>query len=59
VHLASRILDKAGDGEILVSNTVKDLVVGSGIEFIQRGEASLKGIPGTWQLFAVGETAAS
>jgi pimeloyl-ACP methyl ester carboxylesterase/class 3 adenylate cyclase len=59
IHLASRILGEAGDGEILVSNTVKDLVVGSGIEFIRRGEASLRGIPGTWQLFLVDEAAAS
>jgi class 3 adenylate cyclase len=59
VHLASRILDQAGDGEILVSNTVKDLVVGSGIAFNHHSEASLKGIPGTWQLFAVDEATAS
>jgi len=53
VHLVSRILDMAGDDEILVSRTVKDLVVGSGLAFSQRQDTSLKGIPGTWQLFAV------
>ncbi len=53
VHLASRILGKAGTGEILVSNTVKDLVVGSGLDFEERSEESLKGIPGRWRLFAV------
>jgi hypothetical protein len=38
---------------VLVSNTVKDLVAGSGIAFTDRGEVELKGVPGTWQLFAV------
>lgn len=37
-----------------MSGTVKDLVVGSGIEFDDRGEHELKGVPGTWRLFAVG-----
>jgi hypothetical protein len=39
--------------EVLVSNTVKDLVVGSGIEFAERGEEELHGVPGSWKLFAV------
>ena len=43
-----------GAGEVLVSSTVKDLVVGSGIEFEDRGEHELKGVPGEWRLFAVG-----
>jgi class 3 adenylate cyclase len=43
----------AAGGEVLVSRTVKDLVVGSGIEFEQRGAHELKGVPGTWELFAV------
>ena len=38
--------------EVLVSRTVVDLVVGSGIEFADRGEHQLKGVPGTWRLFA-------
>jgi class 3 adenylate cyclase len=56
VHLAARILDEAAAGEILVSSTVTDLVVGSGLEFVARGERSLKGIPGSWRLFAVGNS---
>jgi class 3 adenylate cyclase len=59
IHIASRILGEAGDEEILVSNTVKDLVVGSGIAFNAHSEASLKGVPGTWQLFVVDEATAS
>jgi hypothetical protein len=43
----------AGPGEIVVSSTVKDLVVGSGIEFEDRGHHEFKGVPGTWNLFAV------
>ena len=43
----------AGPSEVLVSRTVTDLVAGSGIEFEDRGEHELKGIDGTWQLFAV------
>jgi hypothetical protein len=38
---------------VLVSSTVKDLVAGSGIQFDDRGEHALKGVPGTWKLFAV------
>jgi hypothetical protein len=43
----------AGPGEVLVSGTVKDLVVGSGIEFDERGEHELRGVPGSRKLFAV------
>jgi class 3 adenylate cyclase len=53
VHIAARVGAVAGPGEVLVSGTVKDLVVGSGIEFDERGERQLKGVPGTWRLFAV------
>jgi class 3 adenylate cyclase len=42
----------AGPGEILVSGTVKDLVIGSEIAFVDCGERELKGVPGTWKLFA-------
>ena len=42
----------AEPGEILVSRTVKDLIVGSGIEFSERGTHTLKGVPDAWQLFA-------
>jgi class 3 adenylate cyclase len=53
VHLAARVSALAGPGEVLVSSTVKDLVVGSGIEFEDRGTHALKGVPGEWRLFAV------
>jgi class 3 adenylate cyclase len=53
VHIAARVCALAVSQEILVSSTVKDLVVGSGIEFIERGEHELKGVPGTWKVFAV------
>jgi len=53
VHIAARILGKAGAGEILVSSTVRDLVVGSGTGFEDRGSGELRGVPGTWQLLAV------
>jgi class 3 adenylate cyclase len=53
VHIAARIGALAGEGQILVSGTVKDLVVGSGIDFDERGEHVLKGVPGSWKLFAV------
>jgi class 3 adenylate cyclase len=55
VHIAARVGASAGPGQIVVSGTVKDLVVGSGIEFTERGEHELKGVPGTWKLFAVGD----
>jgi class 3 adenylate cyclase/alpha-beta hydrolase superfamily lysophospholipase len=53
VHIAARVAARAGPGEVIVSGTVKDLVVGSGIEFRDRGDHELKGVPGTWRLFAV------
>ncbi len=53
VHLAARIMATAGQGEILASNTVKDLVIGSDIGFEDRGTHTLKGIQGAWHLFAV------
>ena len=57
VHVAARIGSLAGPGEVLVSTTVKDLVAGSGIEFVDRGEHQLKGIPTAWRLFAVADAA--
>jgi class 3 adenylate cyclase/pimeloyl-ACP methyl ester carboxylesterase len=54
VHIAARVSSLAGAGEVLVSRTVRDLVTGSGIELEPRGEYELKGVPGTWELFAVG-----
>jgi len=55
VHIAARVGASASDGEILVSGTVKDLVVGSGIGLVDRGDRELKGVPGTWKLFAVAD----
>ncbi len=53
VHLAARIMSLAGDGETLVSRTVKDLVIGSELTFTERGEHELKGIPDRWLVYAV------
>ena len=53
VHIGARIAALAGPREILASSTVRDLVVGSGLEFDERGEHELKGVPGTWRVFAV------
>ena len=53
VHIAARILGQAGVGEILVDRTVRDLVVGSGTGFEDRGSVELRGVPGMWQLLAV------
>ena len=53
VHIAARVLDRASPSEVLVSGTVKDLVVGSGIDFEDRGEHELRGVPGEWRLYAV------
>ena len=53
VHIAARILASASESDIVVSNTVKDLVVGSGLEFVEHGIHSLKGVPGQWPLFGV------
>jgi len=52
VHIAARVAALAGAGEILVSSTVRDLVGGSGIEFDDRGEHALKGVPDPWRVFA-------
>jgi len=52
VHTGARVAALAGSGEILVSETVKDLVAGSGLRFIDRGVQTLKGIPGEWRIFA-------
>jgi class 3 adenylate cyclase len=53
VHIAARVQQHAGPAEVLVSSTVKDLVAGSDVEFDDRGEHELKGVPGTWRLFSV------
>ena len=53
VHLAARVMGKAGAGQVIVSRTVRDLTVGSGLEFLPHGVHELKGIPGTWELFTL------
>jgi class 3 adenylate cyclase len=56
VNIAARVAALAGPAEVVVSRTVTDLVAGSGIEFEDRGEHELKGVPGLWRLFAVAHT---
>jgi len=58
VNIGARVASHAGAGEVLVSQTVKDLVAGSGIDFDERGAAELKGVPGEWRLYAVADAAA-
>jgi pimeloyl-ACP methyl ester carboxylesterase len=53
VHVAARVMGQAGDNEVLVSRTVRDLTAGSGLQFEDRGTRELKGIPETWQLYAL------
>jgi class 3 adenylate cyclase/pimeloyl-ACP methyl ester carboxylesterase len=53
VHIGARVGAAAGAGEVLVSRTVRDLAVGSGLMFSSRGKQDLKGVPGRWELFAV------
>ena len=53
VSIGARVAATAQGGEVLVSQTVKDLVAGSGITFDERGATQLKGIPGEWRLYAV------
>jgi class 3 adenylate cyclase len=53
VHIGARVIALAGASEVLVSSTVRDLVAGSGIEFEYRGDHQLKGVPGTWRMYAV------
>lgn len=53
VNIGARIASLANSDEVLVSQTVRDLVTGSGIKFDDRGDQQLKGIPGDWHLYAV------
>jgi class 3 adenylate cyclase/pimeloyl-ACP methyl ester carboxylesterase len=55
VHVGARVCARAGPGEVLVSGTVKDLVAGSDLAFDARGEHELKGVPGSWRLYAVAD----
>ena len=54
VHIGARVVASATPGEVLVSSTVKDLVAGSGLQFVDHGTHNLSGVPGEWRLFAVG-----
>jgi class 3 adenylate cyclase len=53
VHIGARVSARAGANDVLVSRTLRDLVIGSGLEFEERGAHELKGVPGEWHLFAV------
>ena len=53
VHIGARVSALAGPNEVLVSSTLRDLVIGSGLEFEDRGAHTLKGVPGEWHLLAV------
>jgi pimeloyl-ACP methyl ester carboxylesterase/class 3 adenylate cyclase len=53
VHIAARVMGKAGAGEVWVSRTLKDLVVGSGFRFQEQGVFPLKGVPDEWRLFSI------
>ncbi|HEX6580500.1 MAG TPA: adenylate/guanylate cyclase domain-containing protein [Actinomycetota bacterium] len=56
VNLGARVAATAAPGEVVVSSTVRDLVAGSGITFVDRGEHDLKGMPDRWRLFAIAES---
>jgi class 3 adenylate cyclase len=53
VHIGARVAALGGPGEVLVTSTVRDLVIGSGFEFDDRGRHALKGVPGKWHVLAV------
>ena len=55
VHIGARIGAIAGAGEVLVSSTVKHLVVGSGLGFTDRGERELRGVPGEWRIYVLAQ----
>jgi class 3 adenylate cyclase len=52
VHVAARIMGQSGENEVFVSRVVTDLVAGAGLRFAGRGSFDLKGLPGSWDLFA-------
>jgi class 3 adenylate cyclase len=56
VHIGARVCNLARPSEVLVSGTLRDLVVGSGLNFDERGTHELKGVPGEWRLFALAAT---
>jgi DNA-binding NarL/FixJ family response regulator len=59
VNIGARVAATGSGGEVVVSSTVKDLVTGSGIGFVDRGERVLKGVPDRWHLFTVADTASA
>jgi class 3 adenylate cyclase len=59
VHIAARVVSKACPGEVLATSAVRDMLVGSGIAFTDRGAHELRGVPGVWSLLAVEHTATS
>jgi class 3 adenylate cyclase len=56
VHIGARVSALAGPNDVLVSSTLRDLVIGSGLEFEERGTHQLKGVPGEWRLYAAAST---
>jgi class 3 adenylate cyclase len=56
VHIGARVAGLAGPDEVLVTSTVRDLVLGAGFRFEDRGKHSLRGVPGEWQILAVAAT---
>jgi class 3 adenylate cyclase len=56
VHIGARVSALAGPDDVLVSSTLRDLVIGSGLDFEDRGTHQRKGVPGEWRLFAVAST---
>ena len=56
MHIGARVSALAGPSEVLVSSTLRDLVIGSGLEIDDRGTYQLKDVPGDWQLSAVAST---
>jgi class 3 adenylate cyclase len=52
VHIASRVMSSAGDGQVVVTRTVRDLATGTDLEFTALGAVALRGVPGQWELFA-------
>ena len=52
MHAAARVMSQSGANEVLVSRVVTDLVAGAGLKFSERGAHELKGLPGSWELFA-------
>ena len=59
VNIGARVAETGSAGDVVVSSTVRDLVAGSGISFVDRGETELRGVPDRWHLFGVAEAVIS